>query len=73
MLKNGSPFQSSAPCNHIGFLQKNNNLEEKSGVVTNEQPTSNERFRHTETDFSNLFARGESLNISVIEVLEQKK
>ncbi|KAG5283670.1 hypothetical protein AALO_G00044660 [Alosa alosa] len=43
-----------------GFLQKNNNLDEKSRIVTNEQPTSNERdpqFRRTETDFSNLFAR----------------
>uniref|UniRef100_A0A8B9LWA4 Glutamate decarboxylase 1 n=1 Tax=Astyanax mexicanus TaxID=7994 RepID=A0A8B9LWA4_ASTMX len=52
-----------------GFLQKNNNLDEKSRIVGafTEQPSSknlltrdNEReshFRHTETDFSNLYAR----------------
>ena len=64
------PFDSSAPCNHLGFLQKNNNLEEKSRIVGSfqEQSSKNQlscdnsdrdtRFRRTETDFSNLFARG---------------
>ncbi|XP_076158839.1 glutamate decarboxylase 1b [Alosa pseudoharengus] len=50
-----------------GFLQKNNSLEEKSRIVSalKEQSSKNElenserdaRFRRTEVDFSNLFAR----------------
>uniref|UniRef100_A0A4W4HST2 Glutamate decarboxylase 1 n=1 Tax=Electrophorus electricus TaxID=8005 RepID=A0A4W4HST2_ELEEL len=52
-----------------GFLQKNNNLDEKSRIVGpfNEQPSSktllardnerDSRFGRTETDFSNLYAR----------------
>ncbi|KAF4109225.1 glutamate decarboxylase 1 isoform X1 [Onychostoma macrolepis] len=51
-----------------GFLQKNNNVDDKSrivGVFNDQQPKSiltrdNERdprFRRTETDFSNLYAR----------------
>ena len=68
------PFHpSSAPCNNAGFLQKNNSLEEKSRIVNalKEQSSKNQQscenserddaqFRRTETDFSNLFARGES-------------
>ncbi|XP_051997389.1 glutamate decarboxylase 1-like [Xyrauchen texanus] len=48
-----------------GFLQKNNSLDEKNRLVgtfkdsaRNQMSCDNsERFRHTETDFSNLFAR----------------
>uniref|UniRef100_A0AAR2LR88 Glutamate decarboxylase 1 n=1 Tax=Pygocentrus nattereri TaxID=42514 RepID=A0AAR2LR88_PYGNA len=65
-----SKFQSSSPSpNNPGFLQKNNNVDEKGRIVGpfTEQPSpknlltrDNERgsrFRHTETDFSNLYAR----------------
>ncbi len=66
----GRSFQSSSLCNNTGFLQKNNNVDDKSrivGVFNDQQPKSiltrdNERdprFRRTETDFSNLYARGE--------------
>lgn len=69
----GRSFQSSSVCNNVGFLQKNNNVEDKSRIVgffNDQQPKSiltrdNEResgFRRTETDFSNLYARGERLN-----------
>uniref|UniRef100_A0A674C0M4 Glutamate decarboxylase 1 n=1 Tax=Salmo trutta TaxID=8032 RepID=A0A674C0M4_SALTR len=58
-------FQSSAPCNNLGFLQKNNNLEEKissfkerSSKDLLDNSDRDSRFRRTETDFSNLFARG---------------
>ncbi len=65
----GRSFQSSL-CNNTGFLQKNNNVDDKSRIVgafNDQQPKSiltrdNEpdpRFRRTETDFSNLYARGE--------------
>uniref|UniRef100_A0A8C7MDD4 Glutamate decarboxylase 1 n=1 Tax=Oncorhynchus kisutch TaxID=8019 RepID=A0A8C7MDD4_ONCKI len=57
-------FQSSAPCNNLGFLQKNNNLEEKissfkerSSKDLLDNSDRDSRFRRTETDFSNLFAR----------------
>lgn len=58
-------FESSAPCNNLGFLQKNNNLEEKissfkerSSKDLLDNSDRDSRFRRTETDFSNLFARG---------------
>lgn len=57
---------SSAP--HIGFLQKNNSLEERIVSSFKERSAKNllscdnmgqeTRFRRTETDFSNLYARG---------------
>lgn len=58
-------------CNNLGFLQKNNNLDEKSRIVSslNEPPSPQKlglqdpRFRHTETDFSNLYARGEKVHL----------
>uniref|UniRef100_A0A8C7L490 Glutamate decarboxylase 1 n=1 Tax=Oncorhynchus kisutch TaxID=8019 RepID=A0A8C7L490_ONCKI len=62
---NGNPsFECSAPCNNLGFLQKNNNLEEKissfkerSSKDLLDNSDRDSRFRRTETDFSNLFAR----------------
>lgn len=58
----------SSSCTHVGFLQKNNSLDEsgrilrsfKDGVARNLPSCDNgdPRFRRTETDFSNLFARG---------------
>uniref|UniRef100_A0A8C9SZ03 Glutamate decarboxylase 1 n=1 Tax=Scleropages formosus TaxID=113540 RepID=A0A8C9SZ03_SCLFO len=63
---------SSAPCNNnVGFLQKNNSLEERSRIVSSfkekhsssknlrscENSDTESRFRRAETDFSNLFAR----------------
>lgn len=53
-------------CKHVGFLQKSNNLEE-SGRMTHSDGAAKKllscdngdpRFRRTETDFSNMFARG---------------
>lgn len=61
---------SSPSCKRLGFLQKNNSLEERSRIVSSikERAAKNllscdnsggdARFRRTETDFSNLFARG---------------
>lgn len=61
---------SSPSCKRLGFLQKNNSLEERSRIVSSfkERAAKNRlscdnlggdaRFRRTETDFSNLFARG---------------
>uniref|UniRef100_A0A671YR61 Glutamate decarboxylase 1 n=1 Tax=Sparus aurata TaxID=8175 RepID=A0A671YR61_SPAAU len=67
------PADSSSSCKRLGFLQKNNSLEERSRIVTSfkERAAKNlqlscdnvggeARFRRTETDFSNLFARGRS-------------
>lgn len=58
----------SSSCNHLGFLQKNNSVDEsgrtlrsfKDGAAKNLLSCDNgdPRFRRTETDFSNLFARG---------------
>ena len=54
------------PCNTLGFLQKNNSLEEKGrlagqkNLLSCDNSDRDARFRLTETDFSNLFARGES-------------
>lgn len=52
-------------CNTLGFLQKNNSLDEKSRLAGQKNMLAcnnserDARFRRTETDFSNLFARGE--------------
>ncbi|KAJ6644684.1 hypothetical protein lerEdw1_013655 [Lerista edwardsae] len=60
-----------APCdNDVGFLQRNNSLEDKSRLVSAlkerqssknlpacENSEKEARFRRTETDFSNLYAR----------------
>lgn len=66
------PADSSSSCKRLGFLQKNNSLEERSRIVSSlkERAAKNllscdnsggeTRFRRTETDFSNLFARGKS-------------
>lgn len=58
----------SSSCEHVGFLQKNNSLDEsgrilrsfKDGAAKNLLSCDNGglRFRRTEADFSNLFARG---------------
>lgn len=54
------------PCNTLGFLQKNNSLEDKGRLAGQKNLLScnnsdrDARFRLTETDFSNLFARGET-------------
>ena len=61
-----------APCNNdVGFLQRTNSLEDKSRIVGSlkerqssknllacENSEREARFRRTETDFSNLYARG---------------
>lgn len=69
-----SSFRSSSSRNDAGFLQKNNSLEEKSRMVgsfrekeqshNRENREKESRFTHTETDFSNLFARGKTSNIT---------
>uniref|UniRef100_A0A4W6C391 Glutamate decarboxylase 1b n=1 Tax=Lates calcarifer TaxID=8187 RepID=A0A4W6C391_LATCA len=52
-----------SPCNTLGFLQKNNSLEEKGrlagqkNLLSCDNSDRDARFRRTETDFSNLFAR----------------
>lgn len=52
-------------CNTLGFLQKNNSLDEKGRLAGQKNMLAcnnserDARFRRTETDFSNLFARGE--------------
>lgn len=52
-------------CSSLGFLQKNNSLDEKGRLAGQKNLLScnnserDARFRRTETDFSNLFARGE--------------
>lgn len=68
--KRNHPADSSSPCHHLGFLQKNNNLEERSRIVSSLKERTaktllscdniggDARFRRTEADFSNLFARG---------------
>uniref|UniRef100_A0A8C4DEX0 Glutamate decarboxylase 1b n=1 Tax=Dicentrarchus labrax TaxID=13489 RepID=A0A8C4DEX0_DICLA len=51
------------PCNTLGFLQKNNSLDEKGrlagqkNLLSCDNSDRDARFRLTETDFSNLFAR----------------
>lgn len=72
MFGKGDPsFQSSSLCAHVGFLQKNNNVDDKSrivGIFNDQQPSKSiftqdnegeSSFRRAETDFSNLYARGE--------------
>uniref|UniRef100_A0A8C7LKG9 Glutamate decarboxylase 1b n=1 Tax=Oncorhynchus kisutch TaxID=8019 RepID=A0A8C7LKG9_ONCKI len=62
----------AAPCNTIGFLQKNNSLGEEgrlAGSLSERQKNlfscvnsdRDARFCRTETDFSNMFARGKPL------------
>lgn len=66
------------PPNPAGFLQRNNSLEDKSRLVSalkERQSTRNllacensekeARFQKTETDFSNLYARGKVLILSL--------
>uniref|UniRef100_A0A671WS47 Glutamate decarboxylase 1b n=1 Tax=Sparus aurata TaxID=8175 RepID=A0A671WS47_SPAAU len=51
------------PCNTLGFLQKNNSLDDKGrlagqkNLLSCDNSDRDARFRLTETDFSNLFAR----------------
>lgn len=58
------------PCNTLGFLQKNNSLEEKGrlagqkNLLSCDNSDRDPRFRLTETDFSNLFARGENYTLA---------
>uniref|UniRef100_A0A8C6L2J8 Glutamate decarboxylase 1b n=2 Tax=Nothobranchius furzeri TaxID=105023 RepID=A0A8C6L2J8_NOTFU len=53
----------SLPCNSLGFLQKNNSLDERGrlsgqkNLLSCDNSDRDARFRRTETDFSNLFAR----------------
>lgn len=71
---------SSLCCNDAGFLQKNNSLDEKNRLVgdfkessKNQQSCDNsEHFRQTETDFSNLFARGEIIILLFMDFLTIK-
>lgn len=75
---NNHPLETSPACNHLGFLQKNNNLEEKSRIVSSFKERSSKNllscdnsdrdmhFRRTETDFSNLFARGRIVKRGVV-------
>lgn len=67
-----SQDQSLSPCPRLGFLQKNNSLEERSRIVSSLKERTaksllscdnigrDARFRHTETDFSNMYARGKT-------------
>lgn len=66
------PADSSASCNRLGFLQKNNSLEERGmmGSSFKERASKNllscdntggdAHFRRTENDFSNMYARGKN-------------
>lgn len=67
-----------APCNNnVGFLQRTNSLEDKGRIVSSlkekqssksllacENSEKESRFRRTETDFSNLYARGKHFTVS---------
>lgn len=67
-----------APCNNnVGFLQRTNSLEDKGRIVSSlkerqssksllacENSEKESRFRRTETDFSNLYARGKHSDCS---------
>lgn len=80
-------FCNSPPCcNDAGFLQKNNSLDEKTRMVgafkesaKNQLTCDNsEHFSRAETDFSNLFARGNDESFSfvmlfIVEYLNQSK
>lgn len=77
----GSAVEASpltCPSCSAGFLQRNNSLEDKSRLVSalkERQSTRNllacensekeARFQKTETDFSNLYARGKVLILSL--------
>ncbi|KAG7272341.1 hypothetical protein CRUP_011589 [Coryphaenoides rupestris] len=73
------PTNASPSCDHLGFLQKNNNPEDKSGVVGSFQE-KNQRWcdnsgrdgrpRRTEADFSNLFARGAKPMQFLLEIVD---
>uniref|UniRef100_A0A8C5NGH8 Glutamate decarboxylase 1-like n=1 Tax=Gouania willdenowi TaxID=441366 RepID=A0A8C5NGH8_GOUWI len=53
----------SSTCDTLGFLQKNNSLEERGklsgskNLLSCDNSDRDARYRHNETDFSNLFAR----------------
>lgn len=69
-----------APCNNdVGFLQRTNSLEDKGRIVGSlkerqssknllacENSEREARFRRTETDFSNLYARGKCFCSSML-------
>uniref|UniRef100_A0A672J3M7 Glutamate decarboxylase 1 n=1 Tax=Salarias fasciatus TaxID=181472 RepID=A0A672J3M7_SALFA len=59
--RNHPPDSSSSSCDRLGFLQKNNSMDERSRMVKNLLSCDNSggeaRFRRTEIDFSNMFAR----------------
>lgn len=65
-IKAEDMFRNSSPCgNDAGFLQKNNSMDEKSRMVgalkespKNQMCDNSEHFTRAETDFSNLFSRG---------------
>uniref|UniRef100_A0A8C6Q422 Glutamate decarboxylase 1 n=1 Tax=Nothobranchius furzeri TaxID=105023 RepID=A0A8C6Q422_NOTFU len=75
MFNNHSPDSSPS----LGFLQKNNSLEERSRIVSSikERATKDllscdntggdARFKRIETDFSNLYARGRSFCLPKME------
>uniref|UniRef100_A0A669EMB2 Glutamate decarboxylase 1b n=1 Tax=Oreochromis niloticus TaxID=8128 RepID=A0A669EMB2_ORENI len=69
----------SSPCNTLGFLQKNNSLEEKGrlagqkNLLSCDNSDRDARFRRTETDFSNLFARGEKTTLPLSQIFLKKK
>lgn len=68
----------SSPCNTLGFLQKNNSLEEKGrlagqkNLLSCDNSDRDARFRRTETDFSNLFARGEETTLPLSQIFFKK-
>lgn len=68
----------SSPCNTLGFLQKNNSLEEKGrlagqkNLLSCDNSDRDARFRRTETDFSNLFARGEETTLPLSQIFLKK-
>ena len=76
------PHPPASPSyDHLGFLQKNNNLDDKGRIVSSFQDRSSKnqrscdnsardgRFRRSETDFSNLFARGRKTREKFIIIL----
>lgn len=72
-------LQSFSLHNNLGFLQKNNNLDEKSRIVASlNEPSSPQKlslqdshFRRSETDFSNLYARGERVRLLSPSILNE--
>ena len=60
------PRKQDFCCGHVGFLQKNNSLEESGRMRRSEGAAKtllswdhgDPRLTRTETDFSNMFARG---------------